>query len=298
MPEPELIQHAGLDSAVYLRIYLLGGMADPTAVSGFCSWDQTGIKNISSARNFIKSFIQGFLPGIDLKIFLILLPTILMIMSKIEGFISVSALERKSAAKIPKTIGVSIPMKATFFINYIMVDGWAGIAAEIFRLKPLIMFHVVNFFFVKTEKDREKAMDPGSLDFHRCEPRIQFYFLLGLVYAVVTPFLLPFIVTFFGLAYFVFRHQIINVYNQEYESRHSGLMFCKGCYEPAFVIYPLQEHDGVLNEAVNAHFSEGDRNITQRAPVAASQNDFMEIDNPTRLEPGNLLYHFYLLVET
>ncbi|KAJ4981112.1 hypothetical protein NE237_031949 [Protea cynaroides] len=46
----------------------------------------------------------------------------------------------------------------------------------------------------------------------------------------------------------------------------------------------LEEHDGDLNEAVNAHFSEGDRNITQRLPVAASQDDFMEIDNPIGLE--------------
>lgn len=61
-------------------------------------------------------------------------------------------------------------------------------------------------------------MDPGSLGFNTGEPRIQFYFLLGLVYAVVTPLLLPFILVFFGLAYVVFRHQIINVYNQEYES--------------------------------------------------------------------------------
>jgi lysine-specific demethylase 3 len=38
------------------------------------------------------------------------------------------------------------------------------------------------------------------------------------VYAVVTPILLPFIVIFFGFAYFVYRHQVINVYNQEYES--------------------------------------------------------------------------------
>ncbi|MBA0549122.1 hypothetical protein Golob_020176, partial [Gossypium lobatum] len=45
----------------------------------------------------IKSFIQGFLPGIALKIFLLFLPTILMIMSKFEGFISLSALERRSA---------------------------------------------------------------------------------------------------------------------------------------------------------------------------------------------------------
>lgn len=50
-------------------------------------------------RHVIKSFIQGFLPGIALKIFLILLPTILMFMSKFEGYISLSSLERKSAGK-------------------------------------------------------------------------------------------------------------------------------------------------------------------------------------------------------
>ncbi|PON84521.1 Calcium-dependent channel [Trema orientale] len=200
---------------------------------------------------FIKSVIQGFLPGIALKIFLIFLPTILMLMSKFEGFSSISALERRSATRyyifqfinvflgsiitgtafqqldnfihqsaneIPKTIGVSIPMKATFFITYIMVDGWAGVAGEILRLKPLIIYHLRNFFLVKTEKDREEAMDPGSLGFNTGEPQIQLYFLLGLVYAVVTPVLLPFIIVFFALAYVVYRHQIINVYNQEYES--------------------------------------------------------------------------------
>ncbi|KAL2253308.1 UNVERIFIED_CONTAM: Calcium permeable stress-gated cation channel 1 [Sesamum indicum] len=201
--------------------------------------------------SFIKSVIQGFLPGIALKIFLIVLPTILMMMSKFEGFLSISALERRSALRyyifnfvnvflvsviagtafqqldsflhqsaneIPKTIGVAIPMKATFFITYVMVDGWAGVAGEILRLKPLIIFHLKNFFLVKTEKDREEAMDPGSIGFNTGEPQIQLYFLLGLVYAVVTPVFLPFILVFFALAYVVFRHQIINVYNQEYES--------------------------------------------------------------------------------
>ncbi|RAL49553.1 hypothetical protein DM860_012986 [Cuscuta australis] len=200
---------------------------------------------------FVKSFIQGFLPGLALKIFLILLPTILMLMSKFEGFLSLSSLERRAASryyifnfvnvffasiiagaafeqlntfihqsanKIPETIGAAIPMKATFFITYIMVDGWAGTAGEILRLKPLIIFHLKNFFLVKTEKDREEAMDPGSIGFNTGEPQIQLYFLLGLIYAVVTPLLLPFILVFFSLAYVVYRHQIINVYNQEYES--------------------------------------------------------------------------------
>ncbi|EPS71959.1 hypothetical protein M569_02795, partial [Genlisea aurea] len=201
--------------------------------------------------NFVKSVIQGFLPGIALKVFLSVLPLILMAMSKFEGFVSISSLERRSALrlntfnfvnvflvsviagtafqqlssfmhqsanKIPKTIGVAIPMKATFFITYVMVDGWAGVAGEVLRLKPLIFYHLKNFFLVKTEKDREEAMDPGSIGFNTGEPQIQLYFLLGFVYAVVTPFLIPFILVFFAFAYVIYRHQIINVYNQVYES--------------------------------------------------------------------------------
>lgn len=99
-------------------------------------------------------------------------------------------------------------MKATFFITYIMVDGWAGIAAEILRLVPLVVFHLKNAFLVKTEQDRQQAMDPGHLDFATSEPRIQFYFLLGLVYAAVAPILLPFIIVFFAFSYVVFRHQV------------------------------------------------------------------------------------------
>ncbi|GLT68159.1 hypothetical protein SLA2020_404170 [Shorea laevis] len=73
-------------------------------------------------------------------------------------------------------------------------------------------------FLVKTERDREKAMNPGSVDFPETLPSLQLYFLLGLVYAVVTPILLPFILVFFAFAYLVYRHQIINVYHQQYES--------------------------------------------------------------------------------
>lgn len=110
--------------------------------------------------------------------------------------------------RIPRTIGVSIPMKATFFITYIMVDGWAGMAGEILRLKPLIMFHLKNMLLVKTKRDREKAMNPKSIDFPETIPSLQLYFLMGAVYAVVTPILLPFILIFFAFAYFVYRHQV------------------------------------------------------------------------------------------
>ncbi|KAK9055792.1 hypothetical protein SSX86_026877 [Deinandra increscens subsp. villosa] len=205
-------------------------------------------------RGSLKALIQGFLPGIVLKIFLLVLPMILMEISKIEGHVAVSDLEARSAGKfhlfllvnvflgsivagtalqqlkeflnksasdIPKTVGVSVPMKATFFITYIMVDGWAGVAAEILRIVPLILYHLKNILLVKTERDRDEAMDPGSLLWPITEPRLQLYFLLGLVYSTITPILLPFIIVFFAFAYLIFRHQIINVYHQKYESAAS-----------------------------------------------------------------------------
>ncbi|KAF3530447.1 hypothetical protein DY000_02041621 [Brassica cretica] len=60
----------------------------------------------------------------------------------------------------------------------------------------------------ETEKDREEATDPGTIGFNTGEPQIQLYFLLGLVYAAVSPILLPFIILFFAQAYVVYRHQV------------------------------------------------------------------------------------------
>ncbi|KAJ0080787.1 hypothetical protein Patl1_09953 [Pistacia atlantica] len=237
---------------------------------------------------FIKSVIQGFLPGVVLKLFLVFLRKILTSMSKFEGFVSLSSLQRRTASRyylfnfvnvflgsiitgsafeqlnsfikepandIPKTIGVAIPIKATFFITYIMVDGWAWCSCRDFNVE--------------------------TTDYLPLEE-----FLLGLVYATVTPLLLPFIIVFFALAYVVFRHQVINVYKQKYESGAAfwpdvhkrviaalvmsqlllmGLLstkeaaqstpflialpvltiwfhrFSTGLYESAFVKYPLQE---------------------------------------------------------
>ncbi|KAI5076553.1 hypothetical protein GOP47_0008618 [Adiantum capillus-veneris] len=215
---------------------------------------------------FVSSFLQGFLPGLALKIFLLLLPTLLMFMSKIEGYTSFSSLERRSAGKyfiflvvtvffgsiftgtasqqlsnfvnespseIPSTIGNSVGQKALFFVTYIMVDGWASIAAEILRLQPLILFHLKNTFLVKTERDRKKAMHPGSICLDRNIPKIELYFLLGIMYAELSPILLPFIIVYFGFSYLVYRYQVINVYDQRYESAgafwphlHTRIIIC------------------------------------------------------------------------
>ncbi|CAA2993431.1 plant UBX domain-containing protein 8-like isoform X2 [Olea europaea var. sylvestris] len=53
----------------------------------------------------------------------------------------------------------------------------------------------------------------------------------------------------------------------------------------ATAIQKLEEHHGNLNEAVNSHFNEADRNITPEASITAPRNDVMDIDDPILAEP-------------
>lgn len=99
-------------------------------------------------------------------------------------------------------------MKATFFITYIMVDGWAGAGFEILRPLALILYHIQNSLFVRTAADKMRAMDPGPICFYVGLAQLQLYFLMGLVYSVITPIILPFIVFSFAINYVVYRHQV------------------------------------------------------------------------------------------
>ncbi|KAL2547358.1 Plant UBX domain-containing protein 8 [Forsythia ovata] len=52
----------------------------------------------------------------------------------------------------------------------------------------------------------------------------------------------------------------------------------------ATAVQKLEEHHGNLNEAVNAHFSAGDQNITNQASFVAPHDDVMDIDDPIQVE--------------
>lgn len=110
--------------------------------------------------------------------------------------------------RVPKAFGSSIPMKSTFFITYIMVDGWSTLAAEVLRFWPLVFYHMKNIMLVKTEKDREKAMPAMTPQYNAVLPHLGLYFLLGLVYAIISPLILPFIIVFFAFGYIIFRNQV------------------------------------------------------------------------------------------
>ncbi|KAE8712870.1 Plant UBX domain-containing protein 8 [Hibiscus syriacus] len=58
----------------------------------------------------------------------------------------------------------------------------------------------------------------------------------------------------------------------------------------AVAIEKLEEHGGDLNAAVNAHFSEGDRNITRSTSTVVPVDDAMDIDDPLENVPSRPVF--------
>lgn len=114
--------------------------------------------------------------------------------------------------RIPKAFGISIPMKATFFMSYIMVDGWANTAAEILRIWPLLIYYIRNYCVRNLtrsyQKHRVKVLPVAPPDYTVLLTRLSLYFLLGLVYAVISPLILPFLCVYFAFGYLVQRNQV------------------------------------------------------------------------------------------
>lgn len=61
-----------------------------------------------SNRGLVTSFVQGFLPGLILKLCFWLLPVIIMLITKLEGHLAISTIERRAAAKYYYFVVVNI----------------------------------------------------------------------------------------------------------------------------------------------------------------------------------------------
>jgi hypothetical protein len=93
-------------------------------------------------------------------------------------------------------------------MTYIMLDGWTSIAAEVLRLFPLICYHITSAFLVKTDKERMKKIPATPAAYYIILPRLSLYFLLGLVYSVISPLILPFVCVYFAFGFLIYRNQV------------------------------------------------------------------------------------------
>lgn len=116
---------------------------------------------------------------------------------------------------IPNRLASAVSAQADFFVTYILTNGLAGFSLEI--LQPgLLLWDTLKSYTWDCGKKKHPYV--YSLPYYRIVPFVALCMLIGIVYAVVSPLLLPFLVGYFLLGYAVFINQIEDVYITRYET--------------------------------------------------------------------------------
>ncbi|XP_050123173.1 CSC1-like protein At3g54510 isoform X1 [Malus sylvestris] len=195
----------------------------------------------------LSSVITGYIPSAVLNLFIYIVPFAMLGMAKLSGCISKSREEIKACnmvfyflvgnvffwsllsgslideigesfthpKDIPSHLARAVSAQADFFVTYILTDGLSGFSLEI--LQPgLLCWDAIR----SCTYGRGKETTPYlySLPYFRIIPVVSLSVLIGTVYAVVAPLMLPFLIGYFLLGYAVYINQIEDVYETFYDT--------------------------------------------------------------------------------
>ncbi|XP_017607470.1 CSC1-like protein At3g54510 [Gossypium arboreum] len=195
----------------------------------------------------LSSVVTGYLPSAVLKGFIYIVPFAMLGMAKLGGSISKSKEEIKACnmvfyfllgnvfflslisgslldeigeyvshpKNLPSHLAALVSSQADFFMTYILTEGLSGFSLEV--LQPGLLI----WDFIKSRtycRGKEKDLYLYSLQYFRVIPIVSLSILIGIVYAVIAPLLLPFLIVYFFLGYAIYINQIQDVYETVYDT--------------------------------------------------------------------------------
>ncbi|KAL9239946.1 hypothetical protein vseg_014217 [Gypsophila vaccaria] len=195
----------------------------------------------------LRSVVTGYLPSLILNGFIYIVPYSLLGIAHLAGYSSRSETEIKVCnmvfyflvgnvfflsllsgslldelgqsfshpGDIPNRLAHAVSAQADFFTTYILSDGLSGFSLEILQLGLLTWDTIKSLTFGRGKK---KSPYVFSLPYFRVIPFVCLCLLIGMVYALVAPLLLPFVVGYLYLGYAVYMNQIEDVYPTFYET--------------------------------------------------------------------------------
>jgi len=193
----------------------------------------------------LNSIVTGYLPSMILNGFIYLVPFAMLGMASFEGCIANSQKEIKASnmvfyfllgnvfflsilsgslldqlgesfthpKDIPSRLASAVSAQSDFFITYILTNGMPGFSLEV------LQFGLLTWQFLKVHLlGHSKEPYLYGFPYYRVVPIVSLAILIGVVYAVVAPLLLPILLIYFLLGYAVYINQMEDVYEITYDT--------------------------------------------------------------------------------
>ncbi|KAK5111447.1 hypothetical protein LTR62_004899 [Meristemomyces frigidus] len=206
--------------------------------------------------NVAKSIIQGVLPPVLLSLILLLVPVIFRALVKQQGvatgnqkelgvqtwyfaflFIQVFFVVTISSGltqffqqlgtqpgQVVKSLSESLPKAADYFFQYLLLQGLSNSASALLQLWTLFAWFILAALMDSTPRQKwSRQTSLSNIQWGSFFPPFTNFAVIGIIYSVIAPFILIFMIIIFGLFWVVYRYNVLYVY--QFRNDTGGLLF-------------------------------------------------------------------------
>ncbi|KXN72091.1 DUF221-domain-containing protein, partial [Conidiobolus coronatus NRRL 28638] len=132
----------------------------------------------------------------------------------------------KNSIEIFNIFATILPPNSTFFIAYIILKALNAAAQEILSPKDLVIRQLTTYLFASTPRTKLTLSKLKEAEWGTLWADQTIIYTIGAVYCTIAPIVSLFITMYFGIFLFVYKYQMLFVYDTEI-TQSNGLFFVK-----------------------------------------------------------------------
>lgn len=126
--------------------------------------------------------------------------------------------------QVANTIGSTIPQAANYFLSYLPVQALGNSASAILQLVTLLLWFLLSPLLDSTPRDKWKRQTTlSNVQWGSFFPPFTNFAVIGLIYSIIAPIIVPFVILVFALFWIVYRYNVLYVYDFKHDT--GGLLF-------------------------------------------------------------------------
>jgi hypothetical protein len=256
---------------------LVIGWAFPVAAIGLISQISyltdtfSWLRWLGNLPDWVRGLISGVLPPLLLGILMAVLPMILRLFARIQGCHTGMAIERavqgmyfaflfiqvflvvsissgvttvveeisKQPFQAPEILARNLPKASNFFFSYLLLQAFSVSGAALLQLFTLLMKFIVSPILDSTAREKfTRTTNLQEIQWGTFFPVYTNLACIGIVYSVISPLILVFIIITFSLFWMVYRYNLLFVVNFRFDT--GGLLFPRAINQLFTGIYVME----------------------------------------------------------
>jgi len=247
-----LVVCAGLIILYAVPVVFTSFLSNITGLGEKVHW----LKWLTTLPQAVQGIIEGILPPVLLTVILIVVPIIFRLLIKQQGVPTGNAKEQgvqtwffaflfiqvflvvtistgiisffQNAAEDPgsvvRTLADNLPKASNYFFSYLTVQALSNSASALLQVGSLLSWFILAPLFDSTARAKwRRQTNLNNIQWGSFFPTYTNFAAIGLVYSIISPLILVFMLFIYGLFWIVYRYNILFVF--QFRNDTGGLLF-------------------------------------------------------------------------